>query len=154
MAKIDINESIESIRTWALEGCSEKEIAKRLGISERTFRRYKEKNAEVLTALDTRNIQANMNVELTLLRCALGYDYEEEEVVKERITSFDEEGRKVIKEIPRVIKVKKRALPNVQAQKFWLNNRNQNNWKDNPHKVKSDMEILEIRKKELESKEW
>lgn len=154
MAKIDINESLESIRTWALEGCTEKEIARRLGVSDRTFRRYKEKNGAILTALDNRNIEANMNVELMLLKCALGYEYEEEEVTKERITTFDEEGRKVIKEIPRVVKVKKKALPNIQAQKYWLNNRNLNHWKDNPHKVKNDIEVLELRKKELESKEW
>lgn len=154
MAKININENLESIRTWALEGCTEKEIAKRLGVSDRTFRRYKEKNEDILSALDNRNINANMNVELTLLKCALGYEYEEEEVVKERITSFDKEGRKIIKEIPKVVKVKKKALPNIQAQKYWLNNRKLNNWKDNPHKVKNDIEILELRKKQLENEEW
>lgn len=154
MAKININESLESIRTWALEGCTEKEIAKRLGVSDRTFRRYKEKNEAILSALDNRNINANMNVELTLLKCALGYEYEEEIVVKDKITSFDLEGRKVIKEIPRVVKVIKWAKPDVAAQKYWLNNRSLNHWNNNPHKVINDKELMELRRKELESKEW
>ena len=154
MAKININESLESIRTWALEGCTEKEIAKRLGVSDRTFRRYKEKNEEILSALDNRNINANMNVELTLLKCALGYEYEEEIVVKDKITSFDSEGRKVIKETPRVVKVIKCAKPDVAAQKYWLNNRRLNHWNNNPHKVINDKELMELRKKELESKLW
>lgn len=154
MAKIEISENLESIRTWALEGCTEKEIARRLGVSERTFRRYKEKNKEILSALDNRNINANMNVELTLLKCALGYEYEEEIVVKDKTTSFDSEGRKVIKETPRVVKVIKCAKPDVAAQKYWLNNRRLNHWNNNPHKVINDKELMELRKKELESKLW
>lgn len=150
--KVNIMDYLESIATWALEGYSEKQIAEKLGISDRTLRRYKQKNKEVLSALDKSKIRANMNVELTLLNSALGYEYEEEEVSKERIVYFDENGKKVIKETPVVIKVTKRAKPDIVAQKYWLNNRKARYWNDNPHKVINDKELLELKKKELESK--
>ena len=68
MSKIKIEEHIESIRIWALEGYSEKQIAKKLGISDRTLRRYKSKNQVILSALDNDKIRANMNVVLSLLK--------------------------------------------------------------------------------------
>lgn len=152
MSKIKIEEHIESIRIWALEGYSEKQIAKKLGISDRTLRRYKSKNQVILSALDNDKIRANMNVELSLLKCALGYEYEEEVITKEKIVSFDEEGRKIVREIPRTIKIKRRVEPNINAQKYWLNNRKVNHWADNPHKTMNNKELLELRKKEIEEK--
>lgn len=151
IGKVNIMEHLESIATWALEGYSEKQIAEKLGVSDRTLRRYKQKNKEVLSALDKSKIRANMNVELTLLNSALGYDYVEEEVAKEKIIYFDEAGRKVIKETPVTVKVKKRAKPDVAAQKYWLNNRKNQHWNDNPHKVANDKELLKIKKQQHES---
>lgn len=150
--KVNIMDYLESIATWALEGYSEKQIAEKLGISDRTLRRYKQKNKEILSALDKSKMKANMNVELTLLNSALGYEYEEEEVSKERIVYFDDNGNKVVKETPVTIRVKKRAKPDISAQKYWLNNRKAQYWNDNPRKAINDKELLELKKKEFESK--
>lgn len=152
MSRIKIEEHIESIRIWALEGYSEKQIAKKLGISDRTLRRYKCKNKVLLSALDNDKIRANMKVELALLKLALGYEYEEEMVTKEKIVYFDEDGNKIVKEIPKIIKVKKKAKPDIAAQRYWLNNRKNNHWADNPHKTMNDKEMLELRKKEIEER--
>lgn len=147
-----ILENLELIETWAFEGMSKKEISKKLGITDRTLRNYESKDKRVFSVLNNPIENMNNKVEYALLKCALGYEFEEEELVKEKSYSTDKEGNKLVTESYRPITVKKRIRPDVNAQKFWLNNRNDEQWKDNPHKVKNDKEILEIRKKELESK--
>ncbi len=146
-------ESITSIGEWALQGISEKEIARRLGISERTLRRYKQEDLSLLTALETGSEKKTREVEYALLQSALGYKYMEEQPQKIKTIYYDENNNKCVKEEVQIVKIERTIPPNVQAQRFWLNNRKEEYWKDNPHKVKNDMELLEIRKKELERNE-
>lgn len=149
-----IIENLEHIEAWAFERVPKKEIAKRLGITDRTLRAYESKNERVFSALNNPIKSMNNQIEYALLKCALGYEYEEEEIIKYKETTTDSQGRKIIKESCKPISVKKRMKPDVNAQKFWLNNRKKDYWKDNPHKVSNDKELLEIRKKELENKSW
>lgn len=150
--KSNILDNLESIETWAFQGMSRKEIAKRLGVTDRTLRNYEAKNEKVFSALNTPTENMNDRVEYALLKCALGYEYQEEELIKVKIVEVDKNGNKIIKETYEPRLVTKVHKPDVQAQKFWLNNRNEKKWKDNPHKVKNDKELLEIKKKELETK--
>lgn len=151
-SKNKIIESLELIETWALEGISKKEIAKRIGVTDRTLRNYESKDERVFSALNNPIENMNTKVEYALLKCALGFEYEEEELTKVRETTTDENGKKIIKESYKPVVIKKRVNPNINAQKFWLSNRNKEEWKDNPHKVKNDNELLELRKKEIESR--
>ena len=52
MKKINLIESIESVVQWVSEGKTQKEIAKLLGVSERTLRRYKQENEAFMSALE------------------------------------------------------------------------------------------------------
>lgn len=150
----DILDMVQTIEEWAIQGDSETEIARKLGISQRTLRRYKQQDLSLLSALETGKAKANSKVEYALLQRALGYKYEEEQPHKVKEIYYDDNGNKCVRELIQIIKVEKIYPPDVQAQKFWLNNRKAENWKDNPHKVTNDRELLELRKKELESKEW
>lgn len=147
-----ILENLELIETWAFEGMTKKEIAKKLGVTDRTLRNYEAKDKRVFSVLNNPIENMNNKVEYALLKCALGYEYEEEELVKVKSVTTDANGNKVITEEYNPVKVKKKVKADVNAQRFWLNNRNDNQWKDNPHKVKNDEEILKLRKQELESK--
>lgn len=145
-------ESIGSIGEWALQGISEKEIARRLGISERTLRRYKREDLSLLTALETGSERKTCEVEYALLQRALGYKYIEKQPQKVKNIYYDDRGNKCVREEIITVEVEKTLPPDIQAQRFWLNNRKEEYWKENPHKVKNDMELLELRKKELETK--
>ena len=147
-------QNLESIEEWASQGMCEKDIACRLGISDRTLRNYKQEYSSVFSALETGKTKVHSDVEVALLKRALGYEIEEEQAVKVKEIYYDGEGRKCEKEHVEVVKVLRKYPPDVAAAKFWLNNRKKEYWKDNPHKVKNDRELLELRKKELEAKEW
>lgn len=147
-----ILESLELIETWAFEGMSKKDIAKKLGVSDRTLRNYEGKDERVFSVLNNPIDNINNKVEYSLLKCALGYEIEEEELIKERTITTDDKGQKVITETYKPVKIKKRIKADVNAQKFWLSNRKESQWKDNPHKVKNDKELLALRKKEIENK--
>lgn len=151
-SKKNIIEKLELIETWAFEGVSKKEIAKRIGVTDRTLRNYERKDKRVFSALNNPIENMNTKVEYALLKCALGYEYEEEELIKVKEVTTDGEGKKVIRETYKPVLVKKKIKPDVNAQKFWLNNRDEEEWKDNPHKVKNDKELMELRRKEIEAK--
>lgn len=151
--KLDkIIEQIGSIGEWSFQGISEKEIASRLGISERTLRRYKKEDLSLLTALEAGSKKTTNEVEYALLKRALGYKYIEEQPYKTKTIYYDENNNKCVKEEMQIVRVEKTVLPDVQAQKFWLNNRKEEYWRDNPHKARNDAELLELRKKELETR--
>lgn len=145
-------ENIKSIGEWALQGISEKEIAERLGISERSLRRYKKEDLSVLAALETGNERMTCQVEYALLQRALGYKYIEKQPHKIKTIYYDENNNKCVREEIILIEIEKTVPPDVNAQRFWLNNRKEEYWKENPHKVKNDAELLELRKKELEAR--
>lgn len=149
-----ILKNLESIGNWSIEGVPEKEIARRLGVSDRTLRRYKKANLSVKDSLNAGKKNRCDEVEYALLKKALGYKYKEEQPQKVKKIYYDENGNKCIEETIQIIQIEKVVPPDVQAQKFWLNNRKKTYWKDNPHKVKTDAELLDLRKKELESKTW
>ncbi len=155
-----VMESLENIENWASLGLSQKEIAERLNIGYSTFRQLKTTNL-ALSALfpSSANIKRFPNdkvkkVEKALYERAIGYEYEQEEHIKVKESGYDERGKKWEKETIQTVSKKVVVPPDVNAAKFYLINRDRRNWKDNPHKVENDKQILHLRKKEAEAKEW
>ena len=68
-----------SVEEWVLDGMSESEIARRLGIGCRTLKKYKEGHKELEEILSTGCIITK--VEKALLKKAMGYTYTEKKVV-------------------------------------------------------------------------
>ena len=94
------------------------------------------------------------NVERSLYERAVGYEYEVTEYYKVKSSGYDDNGKKWEKEELEERKRKIHVPADVQAAKFYLINRDRRNWKDNPYKVENDKELLQLRKKELEAKDW
>ena len=159
-AEEKIIKNLESIEKWASIGLSQKEIAERLDIGYSTFRKIKSKNIALLalfpqSAIHDRSASNEKvkKVERSLYERAVGYDYDTIEYYKIKSSGYDDKGKKWEKE-ELVEKTKKIHVPaDVQAAKFYLINRDRRNWKDNPHKVENDKEMLQIRKKEVEARE-
>lgn len=155
-----ITENLKSIEEWAFQGMSQKDIADCLGIGYSTFRKIKAENVALLAVFEkvpkykNKEREKIKNVEKSLYERAKGYEYESIEYVKVKSSGYDEKGKKWEKEEVIEKPVKIHVPADVQAAKFFLFNRNKQEWKENPHKVQNDKELLELRKKEIKLKEW
>lgn len=106
---------------YARQGLTDKEIAKKLGISKSAFYSYQSLFPEFRDAIIRGKAPIDFEAENALLKRALGYQYEEAHT----------EIRKVgEKEYKLVRKVTKHVPPDVTALIFWLKNRMKDRWKD------------------------
>ena len=129
---------LETIRAWRSCGVTEKDIAKNLGVSERTFADYKKQFPQLLQVLKTGLDDANAIVQNALYRRASGYTYEEVEttVVKDakdldakELEAAAKDGKKPTGKVT-VKRVQKQMAPDVTAAIFILQNRDRAHWKD------------------------
>lgn len=144
----NVKDKLVLVEGWARNGLTEQQIAKNLGVAYSTFRDYKTKYPALSAVLKKGREVIDFEVEGALIKRALGYTYVEEtkEIIEDEFTGSAE--LKVVKSVT------KHVAPDVTAQIFWLKNRKPEEWKNDPHKVKIDKELLKLRQKELELKEW
>ena len=148
-----INSSLDQIESWVENGDTDKEIASKLGISYSTYRKYKSNSVALKARIATAKDKKNQEVEKALYKNCLGYDYTEEVAVKVKDEVLADDGSTVlVKERVEIHKVKKHSPPNLQAQKYWLDNRLSNKWKEDPHKVSNDKKLTKLKEKEVNSK--
>lgn len=109
-------EVLEHIKAWARDGLTEKEMCAKIGVSQWSFNEWKKKHPQLPIALKENKEAVDDSVELSLLKRARGYDYDE-------ITEIDGPlgfTRKV---------VKKHIPPSEVACFFWLQNRRREKWR-------------------------
>lgn len=106
------------IEGWARDGLTDEQIAKNIGISKQTFYDWKKKYADFSDTLKNGKEVIDIQVENSLLKRALGYEYEE---VSEKFEGGVLTERKV---------TKKQVVPDTTAQIFWLKNRKPSVWRD------------------------
>ncbi len=105
------------IELMVRNGMTDKEVANELEISERTFNYWKKKYPEILQSLKSKN-EADREVENSLFKRAIGYDYEETKIVIE-----DGKPKKIER-------IKKHIPASEVAGFFWLKNRQPEKWRD------------------------
>jgi hypothetical protein len=116
-------EGLLKLEGWARDGLTDKQIAEeKIGISERTLTRWKERYPSVMSALKKGKEVVDRQVENALLKSALGFHYKEEMVTNQG-------------EVVEVVKYEK---PSTTAQIFWLKNRKPEMWRDKQeHRVEN-----------------
>lgn len=114
-------EGLIKIEGWAKSGLSDKQIANNVGVSERTFTRWKADHPTILSVLKRGKEVVDFEVENALYKNATGFEYEE---VKTYIEEIDGKQRKKIE------KTKKLMRPDTTAQIFWLKNRKPAEWRE------------------------
>ncbi|MEI7708155.1 MAG: hypothetical protein WCI90_07795 [Chlorobium sp.] len=122
MAKTKYEENFPAlVEGYAKQGLIEREMALKLGISVTTFEEYKTKIPEFSGAIKRGKEIVDREVEQSLYKRALGYEYEE---VKTTTT----EGPAGVTTI--TSKTTKVMAPDVTAMIFWLKNRKPAEWRD------------------------
>ena len=156
MGRKSVDEIIESNLTQVIsmlkDGCKDKEIIEYLGISRSAWKAKKNNNLKLKQAIDEVKEVRNEQVEDALFKCCTGYHYYEDVVTKVKEDILTDDGIVLVKEDVKISKVKKFAKPDVNAQKYWLNNRKKAAWKDDPNKVDIDRKNLKLKEKEINSK--
>ena len=108
---------------YAREGLNDKEIAKKLGISNSRYYVFQNENKEFKDAIKRGKAPVDVAVENALYKRAIGYSYEE----KTTEVKINDDGTAK----PAMIKTTtKKVPPDVGAIAFWLKNRNPKQWKD------------------------
>ena len=120
------------IEGWARDGLTEGQISKNMGIAEQTLNVWKNKYPEIKESLKKGKAPVDMLVENSLLKRALGYEYQE--TTTENITN--DKGSEVRSKV-----ITKHMAPDVTAQIFWLKNRRPDKWRDRP-KDETDEQAL------------
>lgn len=111
----------------ARSGMTNEEIAKELGVAERTFYNWQEKHPKLLQALKDGREEPDRLVEQSLYQRALGYEYVEIDI------TVDEDGEKVKT-------MHRQRAPDVTACIFWLKNRMPDKWRDKQH-IEGDLNL-------------
>ncbi len=150
----ELEDQLGLIISMIKDGATDKEIIERLGISASTWKRKKTQNSKIREAIDELTDERNQEVEESLFKCCTGYSYYEEVVTKVKEEVLADDGETIItKEDVKISKVKKYKGPDINAQKYWLNNKKKAVWKDDPHKVENDKKLTKLKEKEASNKE-
>lgn len=131
------------LRSFARNGLTDEEIAKKIGIRASTLYEWKKRYSEISEALSKNKLTYDAEVEEAIQKTATGYWT----TVTEIEFSKDQEGhrRKTVR------KIKKWVPGNVTSQIFWLKNRQPDKWRDK-HEVElsGDIGISDALKKARE----
>lgn len=136
---------------YARQGLNDKQIAKKLGISIRTYYEYQKKYPQFMQSIKKGKAPVDAMVENALLKRALGFEYTEthtEYRLKDKRKGEKTKKGEKPKAVPVVIKkIKKFIPPDVAATFIWLKNRRSRKWKD-----RHQLEIPDAIKIEIISK--
>lgn len=106
---------LNHVRGIAARGLTDDEMAEVMGISPELMQSWKRYYPTFMLAIEEGRTVADAQVVEALHKNAVGFEYETDEVVRTRRGAT-------------VVTVKKKFLPDVQAQKFWLQNRAPKHW--------------------------
>jgi transposase-like protein len=109
------------LASWAAAGATLPQIAKRIGITVSTLRRWRATHVEIAHALDEADDLATTKVEAALYKRALGYTFQE-------VTEEEKETPLGTTTTTRTIT--KHKAPDTKAAIFWLKNRAPDRWSD------------------------
>lgn len=139
-------ENLILLKAWAMDGLTDEQISKNIGINRTTLYEWKKKYPDINNALKKGKTIYDVEAEQNLHKVGQGYYVEE---VETYITETNGVQTKRIK------KTKKWVPPNVTALIFWLKNRKPDVWMDRKAKeieVKNDGNLekyFELLDKEL-----
>lgn len=156
MAKIDkwIEENgLKLIEGWARMGLTDQQISHNIGISRKTLSEWKKKYQQIDTAIQRGKEVVDIEVENSLLQKALGIFKTVKKPVKVKTVEY-KDGKRA-KEVEHIEYADEQVYipPDTTAMIFWLKNRKQEKWKNDPQLLELRKEELKIKKEKLES-DW
>ena len=112
---------LDRIPNWRKQGLTEKQVAQKLGIAYSTLTLYRDSHSALSVALKKGKEELVEELENSLYKKAMGFEYEEIETWIEEVDGVQKK---------RVKKIKRRALPDTGALCFALKNLASDKWRD------------------------
>ena len=134
---------LDRIPKWRRQGMTEQQIWDKLNVGTSTAERYKLEYRELREALKNGKEELIENLETSLYKKAMGYEYEETKTVREK----DDNGKDKV----RIEVTKKHLAPDTGALAFALKNLDPERWRDR-HDIEYRGEIDHKIDKELEER--
>lgn len=131
------------LKGWAMNGLTDEQIAKNIGIKRPTLYDWKNKYSDISDALKKGKEVADYEVENALFKKATGFEFEETKTT----IQIDPDGKKTVN----TTKVKRVNPPDTGAAIFWLKNRKPEIWQNKPTDAREKMQA-EIDKAKAEAK--
>lgn len=138
------------LKELILAGFTDVKLCDFFGITEATLSNYKKKYPNFFASIQDWKAEADEKVEKSLLKRALGYEYQEvtteNMILDGKPLKGAEKKKTTIKEV----------VPDVNAQKFWLTNRQPKTWKEKVDVEHSGNLVVDYghrKKKEEENKD-
>jgi hypothetical protein len=125
MSRTKYNETFPTLaEKYAREGMIDREIAKKLGVSESSYHVYENKYPEFLESIKRGKVLPDDEAEKALFKRVIGFEYEE---VMVEYAGRPKEAKKATPTLVR--KTKKLVIPDVAACAIWLTNRRPEKWR-------------------------
>lgn len=134
-------EGLMRIEGWAMDGCTDQEIAKNMGVAYSTLRVWRDSFPAISAALKRARDVADRQVEHRLFDMTQGYTVEVKKVFKVKKEHYDEKGRKIVTEELQSAVEELHIPANVTAQIFWMKNRKPEKWREKPDTSREDSEL-------------
>lgn len=128
---------LEDLRLMSAEGLSVTEMAERLSIDEKTFRRWRKKYKEFEEAISLGRGNADFKVVSALYKKATGYNVALSKTFKLKKIDYDPDTGKKVREYEELATgVDETHVPaDLRAETFWLKNRRGEYWSDKPDRT-------------------
>ena len=137
-------ERMDEIRTWALEGITPYEMARRLDMSYKSLQRAMEQVPQLEALVELGKERVDYSVESSLFEQAVGYYRQNTETI------IHPDGTQTIKETTKFYP------PNIAATQFWLKNRKPERWSEKGGTVEKEEKpplIIQLSNKQITSDE-
>lgn len=144
---------------------SEEDIAKTLGISYSTFRRYKSDHEQLKAALQKGRKDLVFELKSALIQKARGFRYTEKKEIYSTLSVNDDLYERLLEDgySPEELKgirwlrtevTEKYSAPDVAAANLLLKNYDRDNWANDPQMLRLREKEIELRERQIENSEW
>lgn len=113
-----------------LLGATDKELADFFEVDERTINNWKKDYNEFFQSIRNGKKIADIDVAASLYKTTQDRIVTEQQAIKCKEVSYNEDGKRVEKETVKIVEVEKIIPADFRSQSFWLKNRSSGNWRD------------------------
>lgn len=113
-----------------LLGATDKDMADFFDVTETTINNWKQEHKEFFESIRAGKTKADLEIAQSLYKSAQDKKIIEQVPFKCKEVYYNNEGKRVEREVVQIVEVEKVVPADFRAQQFWLKNRKSDTWRD------------------------